>query len=66
MRVRGLTQDDGHIFCTEDQILDECVNFTAIVKKVYKDFGFDDIEYFVATRPEMRIGDDSTWDKAEK
>ena len=66
MRVRGFTQDDGHIFCTEDQILDECVNFTAIVKKVYKDFGFDDIEYFVATRPEMRIGDDATWDKAEK
>ena len=66
MRVRGFTQDDGHIFCTEDQILDECVNYTAIVQKVYKDFGFEDIEYFIATRPEMRIGEDEVWDKAER
>ena len=65
MRVRGFTQDDGHIFCTEDQILQECVNFTALLQKVYKDFGFTDIIYKVATRPEKRIGSDALWDKAE-
>ncbi len=52
MRVRGFTQDDGHVFCTEDQILDECVAYTAQLQKVYKDFGFTDIIYKVATRPE--------------
>jgi threonyl-tRNA synthetase len=66
MRVRGFTQDDGHIFCTEDQILTECVNFTALLQAVYKDFGFTDIIYKVATRPEARIGSDEVWDKAEK
>jgi threonyl-tRNA synthetase len=65
MRVRAFTQDDGHIFCTEDQILDECVAYTALVQKVYKDFGFSDIIYKVATRPEQRIGTDESWDKAE-
>lgn len=65
MRVRGFTQDDGHIFCTEDQILKECVDFTRIVRDVYHTFGFDDILYKVATRPEMRIGEDAVWDKAE-
>ena len=65
MRVRAFTQDDGHIFCTEDQILDECVAYTALVQKVYKDFGFTDIIYKVATRPEQRIGTDESWDKAE-
>jgi threonyl-tRNA synthetase len=65
MRVRGFTQDDGHIFCTEDQILQECVNFTALLQKVYRDFGFTDIIYKVATRPEKRIGSDELWDKAE-
>ena len=65
MRVRGFTQDDGHIFCTEDQILPECVNFTALLQKVYQDFGFTDIIYKVATRPEKRIGSDALWDKAE-
>ncbi len=65
MRVRGFTQDDGHVFCTEDQILDECVNFTALLQKVYKDFGFTDIIYKVATRPAQRIGSDEVWDKAE-
>jgi len=65
MRVRGFTQDDGHIFCTEDQILQECVNYTALLQKVYKDFGFSDIIYKVATRPEARIGSDEVWDKAE-
>jgi threonyl-tRNA synthetase len=65
MRVRGFTQDDGHIFCTEDQILEECAAFTALLQKVYKDFGFTDIIYKVATRPEARIGTDASWDKAE-
>jgi threonyl-tRNA synthetase len=65
MRVRGFTQDDGHIFCTEDQILDECVAYTALLQKVYKDFGFTEIIYKIATRPEKRIGDDAQWDKAE-
>ncbi|WP_087687041.1 MULTISPECIES: threonine--tRNA ligase [unclassified Pandoraea] len=65
MRVRGFTQDDGHIFCTEDQILDECVNYTALLHAVYKDFGFSDMIYKVATRPEHRVGSDENWDKAE-
>ena len=65
MRVRGFTQDDGHIFCTEDQILDECVNYTALLQKVYTDFGFKNTIYKVATRPAQRIGSDESWDKAE-
>ena len=65
MRVRAFTQDDGHIFCTEDQILDECTAFTTLLQKVYKDFGFTNIIYKVATRPEARIGSDESWDKAE-
>ena len=65
MRVRGFVQDDGHIFCTEDQILPECVAYTALLQKVYKAFGFTDIIYKVATRPAKRIGSDDLWDKAE-
>lgn len=65
MRVRAFTQDDGHIFCTEDQILKECEDYTRLVQQVYKDFGFTEIAYKVATRPEMRIGEDAAWDKAE-
>jgi threonyl-tRNA synthetase len=65
MRVRGFTQDDGHIFCTEDMILDECVAYTELLQKVYRDFGFTDILYKVATRPEQRIGADEIWDRAE-
>jgi len=65
MRVRGFTQDDGHIFCTEDQILDECIAYTDQLQKVYADFGFTDILYKVATRPENRVGSDELWDKAE-
>ena len=65
MRVRGFTQDDGHIFCTEDQILPECVHFTSLLQQVYRDFGFHSIIYKVATRPEQRIGSDEIWDKAE-
>lgn len=65
MRVRGFTQDDGHIFCAEEQILDECVAFTALLQKVYRDFGFEHVLYKVSTRPEKRIGSDESWDKAE-
>jgi threonyl-tRNA synthetase len=65
MRVRGFTQDDGHAFVTEDQILDECVAYTAKLQEVYRDFGFTDILYKVATRPENRVGSDELWDKAE-
>jgi len=65
MRVRGFTQDDGHIFCTEDQILQECVDYTTLLQKVYRDFGFKNIIYKIATRPDKRIGSDESWDKAE-
>jgi threonyl-tRNA synthetase len=65
MRVRGFTQDDGHIFCTEDQILKECSDYTTLLQKVYADFGFKNIIYKIATRPEKRIGSDESWDKAE-
>jgi threonyl-tRNA synthetase len=65
MRVRGFTQDDGHIFCTEDQILKECSDYTALLQKVYADFGFSKIIYKIATRPDKRIGSDESWDKAE-
>ncbi len=66
MRVRAFTQDDGHIFCTEDQILPECVAYTALLQKVYADFGFTQIVYKLATRPDKRVGADDLWDKAEK
>lgn len=66
MRVRGFTQDDGHIFCTENQILPECDTFTKVLKNVYADFGFTDILYKVSTRPAARIGSDELWGKAEK
>jgi len=65
MRVRGFVQDDGHIFCTEQQILPECEAFTRLLQKVYRDFGFTEIIYKVATRPKARIGSDEAWDKAE-
>ena len=65
MRVRGFTQDDGHIFCTENQSQPECAAFTTLLKRVYADFGFHDIVYKVATRPEKRVGADELWDKAE-
>ncbi|HET9641776.1 MAG TPA: threonine--tRNA ligase, partial [Burkholderiaceae bacterium] len=65
MRVRGFTQDDGHIFCTEDHIQPECEAFTALLQNVYRDFGFTQILYKVATRPENRVGSDELWDKAE-
>ena len=66
MRVRAFTQDDGHIFCTEDQIQAEVVAFTSLLQKVYKDFGFTDIIYKLSTRPEKRIGTEESWDRAEQ
>ncbi|GAA4405148.1 threonine--tRNA ligase [Quisquiliibacterium transsilvanicum] len=66
LRVRGFTQDDGHVFCTEDQILDECVAFTEQLQQVYTDFGFTDILYKVATRPDKRVGSDELWGRAEQ
>ena len=65
MRVRAFTQDDGHIFCSEDQIQSEVTAFTTLLQKVYRDFGFDHIIYKLSTRPEKRIGSDESWDKAE-
>ncbi|MFP8781048.1 threonine--tRNA ligase [Hydrogenophaga sp. RWCD_12] len=65
MRVRAFTQDDGHIFCTEEQIQSEVVAFTTLLQKVYKDFGFTDIIYKLSTRPEKRIGTEESWDRAE-
>ena len=65
MRVRGFTQDDGHIFCTEDMIQAEVTAFTTLLQKVYKDFGFTEILYKLSTRPEKRIGTEESWDRAE-
>ena len=65
MRVRGFTQDDGHIFCTEDQIQPEVTAFNALVRKVYADFGFTDVAVKLALRPDSRVGADEVWDKAE-
>lgn len=66
MRVRQMVQDDAHIFCREDQIRDEVKRFIALFNNVYKDFGFEDIKIFLATRPEVRAGADEVWDRAEK
>ncbi len=66
LRVRGFTQDDGHIFCTEDQIQPECVTFHDLALKVYRDFGFADVVVKLALRPTPRIGTDEQWDKAEE
>jgi threonyl-tRNA synthetase len=66
MRVRGFTQDDGHIFCSEEQIQSEVTNFNDLVRKVYADFGFHDIVVKLALRPEKRVGADEVWDKAER
>ena len=65
MRVRGFVQDDGHIFCTEDQIESEVTAFNSLVKRVYADFGFNDVAVKLALRPESRVGSDEVWDKAE-
>jgi threonyl-tRNA synthetase len=65
MRVRGFTQDDAHIFCTEEQIQAEVARFNELLFEVYKDFGFQDILIKLSTRPEQRVGSDEVWDKAE-
>lgn len=65
MRVRGFTQDDAHIFCTEEQIKDEVAKFIVMLFKAYQDFGFKDVLVKLSTRPEKRVGVDETWDKAE-
>ncbi len=65
LRVRGFTQDDGHIFCTEEQIESEVAAFHRQALKVYADFGFSDVQVKIALRPDKRLGDDATWDKAE-
>ena len=65
MRVRQMTQDDAHIFCREDQIIDEAVGFCGLVTQVYEDLGFNDVSVKLALRPDMRAGDDAVWDRAE-
>ena len=65
MRVRAFTQDDAHIFCTEDQITDESVKFCSLLQSIYADFGFDDLRVKFSDRPGLRAGDDATWDRAE-
>ncbi|MDR9777677.1 threonine--tRNA ligase, partial [Rhizobium hidalgonense] len=66
MRVRGFTQDDAHIFCTREQISAEVAAFIKLTLDVYKDFGFDDVQMKLSTRPEKRVGDEAMWDEAEK
>ncbi|MEC7209367.1 MAG: threonine--tRNA ligase [Pseudomonadota bacterium] len=66
MRVRQMTQDDAHIFCREDQIIDEAVGFCGLVTQVYEDLGFNDVSVKLALRPDTRAGDDTVWDRAEK
>jgi len=66
MRVRQMTQDDAHIFCREDQISGECVDFCNLLMEVYADFGFTEVSVKLATRPEVRAGSDDVWDRAEK
>ncbi len=65
MRVRGFTQDDAHIFCTEDQIESECANFLALLSSIYDDLGFSRFDIKLSTRPDVRVGSDEVWDKAE-
>ncbi|MCH2395370.1 MULTISPECIES: threonine--tRNA ligase [Oceanibaculum] len=65
MRVRAFTQDDAHIFCTEDQITDETIRFCALLQGIYKDFGFTEVKVKFSDRPEVRAGDDAIWDRAE-
>jgi len=66
MRIRAFTQDDGHIFCTEDQVQTEVTAFTSLLQRVYADFGFGEVIYKLATRPPKRVGADDLWDRAER
>jgi threonyl-tRNA synthetase len=65
MRVRGFTQDDAHIFCTEDQLESECASFLGLLSSIYRDLGFDKFDIKLSTRPDVRVGSDEIWDKAE-
>ncbi|MBB4277370.1 threonine--tRNA ligase [Rhizobium mongolense] len=65
MRVRGFTQDDAHIFCTDEQMAAECLKINDLILSVYKDFGFDEITIKLSTRPDKRVGSDELWDRAE-
>ena len=66
MRVRAFTQDDAHIFCTEEQIAEECVKASRLIQQIYNDFGFDDVVVKFSDRPEKRVGSDAVWDQAEE
>ena len=66
MRVRSFTQDDAHIFCTEEQITNECINLTKLILDIYEDFGFSNVKINYADRPQKRVGDDKIWDKSEE
>ena len=65
MRVRHFTQDDAHIFCTEDQMIDECIEMNDMILSIYRDFGFEDVIIKLSTRPDKRVGSDEIWDKSE-
>ena len=65
MRVRGFTQDDAHVFCTEEQLADECIAMNELIMSIYRDFGFEQVLVKLATRPEKRVGSDALWDHAE-
>ncbi len=65
LRVRAFTQDDAHVFCTEEQIAEECLKINELILSIYKDFGFEEIVVKLSTRPEKRVGDDALWDRAE-
>jgi threonyl-tRNA synthetase len=65
MRVRHFTQDDAHIYCTEEQMMSECIDVMRLIMRIYRDFGFDEVRVKLSTRPDNRIGDDATWDKLE-
>ena len=65
LRVRAFTQDDAHIFCTEEQITEECLSVTNLILEIYKDLGFEDVILKYSDRPELRVGDDQVWDKSE-
>ena len=65
LRVRAFTQDDAHIFCTEEQITQECLSVTNLILEIYKDLGFEDVILKFSDRPEVRVGDDKVWDKSE-
>ena len=65
LRVRAFTQDDAHIFCTEDQITDECLSVTNLILEIYKDLGFEKVILKYSDRPDLRVGEDSIWDNSE-